>query len=218
MPESVAREMLPPAIIEKWGGDVYPRNYWDGRGSQRSFEQVAARAYREACQVYEKLLRNEKVREIMHQYRMPTVVRNTSSAHVIETEKHKTATTVECHVWGSSMDIHPTRLNQYPGPPPKQGAQHGHHATYIANINHMMELIKANSWRPFAALLEAKQKGMIDLDVQEWGDDGFKTWDMSAAHPAMMRDPKTTSLAFSNMTISKKPKSRFVDLNGRTII
>lgn len=209
MPEDLAREHLPDDLIKKWGGDVYPRNYWNGRGSQRQFEAVAAQGYREACAAYMPLLKNESIREAMYKLRMQTVVQAKSFEDVYAAEETRSATAIECHVWGDAMDSHPTHLKAFPGSPPARGAQHGHHATYTAgrsvekDSTNRKKLIKANSWRPFQALLLAKKLGTQDLDVQEWGDDGLKIWDSSAVYNQMARDKNSWIYLLSNMAIDK---------------
>lgn len=195
LPVETAKKLLPESILNKWGGDVYPRNYYNGRGS---FEAAGQRAYAEACSIYEPILKSKEIRDEMRQYVMPTVVRFRSHAQVVDAERRQSAAALECHVWGSSMDSDPDYLKQFPGPPPQRGSQHGHHATYIAGLTPDSRLIKANSWRPHLLLKQAIAQGSQEIDGQEWGDDGCKTW-IAQAHENMMRHRASYVYGFSNM-------------------
>lgn len=222
MLESIAREHLPKDLVEKWGGDVYPRNYWNGRGSQRQFEAAAKAAYLEATRAYLPLLKNEKIRESMYSFRMKTVVPAKSIDELHKAEETRSASPIEMHMWGSSMDSHPTHLRQFPGPKPAPGSQHGHHATYIAGRAKEKDeygrnkLVKANSWRPFKAILEARRLGTQDLDVQEWGDDGLKIWEPQA-HENMLNHPQSSVFIISNMA-SGEAKWRKTDTSKYKVI
>ena len=65
LPVETAKKLIDPAILNKWGGDVYPRNYWKGRGD---FNAIARVAYEEACAVYEPILASKEVQDEMRQY------------------------------------------------------------------------------------------------------------------------------------------------------
>jgi hypothetical protein len=77
------------------------------------------------------------------------------------------------------------------------------------------QLIKANSWRLWKFILEARKAGQLEIETDEWGDDGAKTWSMKA-HANMMRHPATASFACSNMAIAKS-KGRKTDFTGMTV-
>ena len=197
MTVDTARKYLPKALIAKWKGDVYPRGHWTGQGR---FEDASRQAYTEAARAYEPLLKDEKIREEMYQNRLQSIIPNRSTEDVQRSERAETATTLECHVWTPDCDSHQTRIETFSGN--SRGGKHGHHATYIAGMSLLHELLKANSWREFALLMLAIQKGTEELNRKEWGDDGLKAWAMSA-HRNMMRHEHTFSYACSNMSVTK---------------
>lgn len=205
--EDTARRLLPPDIIAKWKGDVYPRGYWNGRGK---FEQTAQRAYTEACRAYEPLLKMDEVRREMFENRLQTIIPAKTTCQTIEAEQSQTGTAVECHVWTPDCDSHPDQIQTFSGE--SRGGQHGHHATYIAGLGNGP--IKANSWREFELLMEAIQRGE-ELGAKEWGDDGLKTWQIQA-HNDMQRHHQTINYICSNMTVSSKPEQRVADLDDHT--
>lgn len=196
--EDTARKYLPPELVKKWKGDVYPRGYWTGQGN---FERVAQAAYTEACRAYEPILNREDVREEMYGNRMETVIEANSPEDIIEAIRAQTATNLACHVWTPDCDSDPNRINTFSGQ--SRGGQHGHHATYEAWLSPAGELIKANSWREFMLLMMAREKGSQELGRKEWGDDGLKTWDMRRAFVAAFRHHQSFNYLCSNMTVSK---------------
>lgn len=208
----MALKHLDPGIVRKWGGDVYPRNYWQGKGS---FERIAQQAYEEACRAYEPLLKNTAIREAMKEYRMPSIVRFKSSEQEVEAEQRQSAMALECHVWTPDCDNQPKSIDSFSGV--SKGGQHGHHATYICGLNRQGQLLKANSWRPVELLKRAAESGNQELASKEWGDDGIKAWNMNSAHPRMARHEASYIYGFSNMPYTKA-SSRHVEIDTNDIL
>jgi len=205
MPEDLARKYLPPELVKKWKGDVYPRGYWNGRGN---FEQTAQRAYIEACRAYEPILKREDVREEMHKHRLKTIIPAKSVGDIIEALRSRSATNLSCHVWTPDCDSHPTEIQTFSGQ--SRGGQHGHHATYERWLSPKGTPIKANSWREFALLMMAEEQGTQELNRKEWGDDGLKTWRIQA-YQQMFVHPQSFNYLCSNMAVSTKPAARIAD-------
>ena len=209
--EDTARKYLPPALVRKWKGDVYPRGYWTGRGN---FEATAQQAYIEACRAYEPILKRDDVREEMHNHRLKTIIPAKQPEHIVESLRAQSGTNLSCHVWTPDCDSHPTQIQTFSGR--SRGGQHGHHATYEAWLSPNGMPIKANSWREFRLLMMAEQAGTQDLDAKEWGDDGLKTWAWNA-FVQQFQHPHSFNYICSNMSVASSPKVRKPDIGNRRL-